>query len=125
MKDFLKDLKARWFFFIRPKLSAPTKIQEEDPIPLTTEESRILFRKALTDSVEGGWRIEIESEFDAVMSKKPTFNWLGSFVGFVILLLIFVPFALFFLVIVIIRGLTRRDITRKIWIDEQGRVQRR
>ena len=125
MKSFLKDLQARWFLFIRPKLSAPTPIQEEPLTPLTPEESRLLFRKALTDSVEGGWKIEIENELDAVLSKKPTFNWFGSLVGFVILLFIYFPFALFLLVVVIIRGVTRRDITRKIWIDELGRVQRR
>lgn len=125
MKNFLKDLQARWFLFIRPKLSAPTPIQEEPLTPLTPEESRLLFRKALTDSVEGGWKIEIENELDAVLSKKPSFNWFGSLVGFVILLFIYFPFALFLLVVVIIRGLTRRDVTRKIWIDEIGRVQRR
>jgi hypothetical protein len=125
MKGFLRDLQARWFFFIRPKLSAPTPIQEEPLMPLTPEESRQLFRKALTDSVEGGWKIEIENELDAVLSKKPSFNWLGSLVGFVILLFIYSPFALFLLVVVIIRGVTRRDVTRKIWIDDKGRVQRR
>jgi hypothetical protein len=125
MSSFFKDLQARWFFFIRPKLSAPTPIQEALLTPLTPEESRQLFRKALTDSVEGGWKIEIENELDAVLSKKPSFNWFGSLVGFVIFLLIYAPLALFFLVVVIIRGVTRRDVTRKIWIDDQGRVQRR
>jgi hypothetical protein len=125
MKGFLKDLQARWFLFIRPKLSAPTPIQEEPVTPLTPEESRLLFRKALTDSVEGGWKIQIENELDAVLSKKPSFNWFGSLVGFVILLFIYFPFALFLLVVVIIRGVTRRDVTRKIWIDDKGRVQRR
>lgn len=125
MKSFLKDLQARWFLFIRPKLSAPTPSQEEPLTPLTPEESRLLFRQALTDAVEGGWKIEIENELDAVLSKKPTFNWFGSLVGFVFLLFIYFPFALFLLVVVIIRGVTRRDVTRKIWIDELGRVQRR
>ena len=125
MKNFLKDIQARWFFFIRPKLSAPTPSQEEPLTKLTPEESRTLFRKALTDSVEGGWKIEIENDLEAVLSKKPTFNWFGSLVGFLILLLIYPPIALFFLVVVIIRGVTRRDVTRKIWIDDTGRVQRR
>ena len=125
MKNFLTDLRARWFLFIRPKLSALPPLQDESLKPLTPEESRLLFRKALTDSVEGGWKIEIENELDAVLSKKPTFNWFGSLVGFVILLFIYFPFALFLLVVVIIRGVTRRDTTRKIWIDDKGQVQRR
>lgn len=125
MKNFLKDLQARWFLFIRPKLSAPTPIQEGPLTPLTPEESRLLFRKALTDAVESGWKIEIENELDAILSKKPSFNWFGSLVGFVILLFIYFPFALFLLVVVIIRGVTRRDVTRKIWIDDNGQVQRR
>ena len=122
MKNFFKAL-SRFPYYA--STSTPTPIQEEPLTPLTPEESRILFRKALTDSVEGGWKIEIENELDAVLSKKPTFNWFGSLVGFVILLLIYFPFALFLLVVVIIRGITRRDVTRKIWVDNQGRVQRR
>jgi hypothetical protein len=122
MKNFFKAL-SRFPYY--SSTSTPAPIQEELTTTLTPEESRVLFRKALTDAVEGGWKIEIENELDAVLSKKPSFNWFGSFVGFVILLLIFVPFALFFLVIVIIRGVTRKDVTRKIWIDDQGLVQRR
>jgi hypothetical protein len=122
MKNFFKAL-SRFPYYA--STSTPTPIQEEPLTPLTPEESRILFRKALTDSVEGGWKIEIENELDAVLSKKPTFNWFGSLVGFVILLFVYFPFALFLLVVVIIRGVTRRDVTRKIWIDDKGQVQRR
>jgi hypothetical protein len=122
MSNFFKALKRFPYY---ASSSTPAPIQEEDLIPLTPEESRVLFRQALTDAVEGGWKIEIENELDAVLSKKPTFNWFGSLVGFVLLIFIYAPFALFFLVVVIIRGVTRRDVTRKIWIDDKGRVQRR
>jgi len=122
VKNFFKAL-AR--FPYNSSSSTPAPIQEEPLTPLKPEESRVLFRQALTDAVEGGWKIEIENELDAVLSKKPTFNWFGSLVGFVILLFIYFPFALFLLVVVIIRGVTRRDVTRKIWIDDKGRVQRR
>ena len=122
MKNFLKAL-SRFPYYA--STSTPALIQEEPLTPFTPEESRILFRKALTDSVEGGWKIEIENDLDAVLSKKPTFNWFGSLVGFVILLFIYFPFALFLLVVVIIRGVTRRDLTHKIWIDDRGQIQRR
>lgn len=92
------------------------------PAP-TPEEARKIFRAALTDYVSNGWRIEIENEFDAVISKKRSFRWFIKLIIFLILLLIFFPLALFYLIIVLIRGLTSRPRTLRIYIDPNGLIQ--
>jgi len=92
------------------------------PLP-TPEEARKIFRYALTDYVSRGWTIEIENEFDAVISRKPQFRWFLKLVVFLILLLIFVPLAIFFLLVVLVRGLTVRPRRLQIYIDPDGQVQ--
>ena len=97
---------------------------DESPLPSPTpEEARKSFREALTDYVSRGWTIEIENEFDAVISRKPQFRWFLKLVVFLILLLIFWPLALFFLLVVLIRGLTARPQRLRIYIDSDGQIQ--
>ena len=93
------------------------------PLPPTPEEARKSFRDALTEYVARGWTIEIENEFDAVISRKPKFRWFLKLVVFLILLLIFWPLALFFLLVVLIRGLTARPQRLRIYIDPDGQIQ--
>jgi hypothetical protein len=93
------------------------------PAPLTPEEARKSFREALTEYVSKGWTIEIENEFDAVISRKPQFRWFLKLVVFLILLLIFFPLAIFFLLVVLVRGLTARPRRLRIFIDPEGKIQ--
>ena len=93
------------------------------PPPLKPEEVRKFFREALTDYVSKGWTIEIENEFDAVISRKPQFRWFLKLVVFLILLLIFFPLAIFFLLVVLVRGLTARPRRLRIYIDPDGQIQ--
>lgn len=92
------------------------------PLP-TPEEARDIFRCALTDYVARGWTIEIENEFDAVISRKPQFRWFLKLVVFLILLLIFFPLAIFFLLVVLVRGITVRPRRLRIYIDPDGQIQ--
>jgi hypothetical protein len=96
---------------------------DESPLRPTPEEARRSFREALTDYVARGWSIEIENEFDAVISRKPQFRWFLKLVIFLILLLLFFPLAIFFLVVVIVRGLTVRPRRLRIYVDPNGEVQ--
>lgn len=89
----------------------------------TPEVARITFREALTDYVARGWTIEIENEFDAVISRKPQFRWFLKLIVFLILLLIFFPLAIFFLLVVLVRGLTARPRRLRIYIDPDGQIQ--
>ena len=93
------------------------------PPPLKPEEARKFFREALTDYVSKGWTIEIENEFDAVISRKPQFRWFVKLVVFLILLLIFFPLAIFFLLVVLVRGLTAKPRRLRIYIDHYGQIQ--
>jgi hypothetical protein len=93
------------------------------PPPLRPEEARKFFREVLTDYVSKGWTIEIENEFDAVISRKPKFRWFVKLVVFLILLLIFFPLAIFFLIVVLVRGLTARPRRLRIYIDPDGQIQ--
>jgi hypothetical protein len=92
------------------------------PLP-RPEEVRKSFREALTDYVAKGWTIEIENEFDAVISRKPKFRWFLKLVVFLILLLIFFPLAIFFLLVVLVRGLTAKPRRLRIYIDPDGQIQ--
>lgn len=89
----------------------------------TPEVARITFREALTDYVARGWTIEIENEFDAVISRRPQFRWFLKLIVFLILLLIFFPLAIFFLLVVLVRGLTARPRRLRIYIDRDGQIQ--
>lgn len=97
-------------------------MDETLPAP-TPEEARKSFREALTDYVAKGWTIEIENEFDAVISRKPQFRWFLKLVNFLLLLLIFFPLAIFYLLVVLVRGLTAKPKTIRFFIDPEGQVQ--
>ena len=124
MDQINKLLKRVWHWFTVPKPSTLV-IENQDslPSPPTAEEARKAFRRALTDSVAEGWTIEIENEYDAVVSKKPRFRWVGKLILFLLLLVFFAPLALFYLIVVIVQGVTAKPQRVRVWIDEGGRVQ--
>jgi hypothetical protein len=93
--------------------------------PPTPEEARKTLRKVVTDYVAGGWNIEIENELDVVLSKKAPFRWIGKLFIFLILLLIFAPLGLFYLIVVIVKGINAKPTRVRVWIDADGRIQQR
>ena len=123
----MKDrLKAAWQWLYVGKPLPPLVDQTGDVLPPPTEkEAQATFRKALTDLVEQGWKIEIENTFDAVLSRKKKPTWIGKLVLFLILLFAFAPLALFYLIIVVIISVNAKPITLRLWIDQEGRIQRR
>jgi len=115
--------------FVMAQVSSPLgeRLQEQDtqaPLP-TAEAARKSFRTALTDCVASGWTLEIENEYDAVLSKKARFYWGGKLIAFLILLFIFAPLALFYLIVVIVRGVSAKPSRLRVWIDEDGLIQQR
>lgn len=118
-------LKAWWKAFGTAKPLPPLVDQEGNILPPPTpEEARKAFRSALTEKVADGWTIEIENELDAVVSKKPTFRWIGKLFLFLLLLLLFAPLAAFYLIIIIVQGVTAKPRRIRILIDGDGRIQR-
>ena len=91
--------------------------------PPSPAQARIDFRYALTSYVADGWSIEIENEFDAVLSRKPKFRWVGKLIIFLILIFIWAPIALFYLIVVIVRGVTAKPSRKRLWVTEDGRIE--
>jgi hypothetical protein len=92
--------------------------------PPSPAQARIDFRYALTEYVRDGWSIEIENELDAVLSRKAKFSWFGKLIIFVILLLVWFPLAFFYLIVVVVRGVTAKPRRIQIWMDEDGRINK-
>ena len=120
---FSKDL---WFRLTVPK-PLPPRVDDLGQIlpPPTPAEAKKILREAVTNYVADGWNIEIENEDNVVLGRKAKFQWVGKLFLFLILLLIFVPFAIFYLIIVIVKGVTAKPVRLHIWVDENGRIQRR
>jgi hypothetical protein len=117
-------IKGSYSRFRASSSMTPFPDKNSSPLPAPTpEEVRKSFRETLTDYVAGGWTIEIENEFDAVISKKPKFQWFLKLIIFLFLLLVFAPLAVFYLLVVLIRGLTARPRRIRIWVDPDGKVQ--
>ena len=106
------------------RLQAQDSQEPKQPRP-TAEDARKAFRTALTDCVAGGWTLEIENESEAVLSKKESFRWVGKLIIFLLLVFIFAPLALFYLIVIIVRGVSAKPIRLRVWIDEEGLIQQR
>jgi hypothetical protein len=118
------DIWARIYYFPRrPPLQVEQIEPDAPPKELSPEERRAKFRSALTDRVSAGWHLEIENEFDAVISRKKDFNWIGSFLLFILLFFIFAPIAFFYLIVLVIVKITARPKTVRIWIDIFGDIK--
>jgi hypothetical protein len=117
--------KKLWVQLTVAKPLPPLMDELGQPLPAPTpEERRKRFRTEITEYVASGWSIEIENEFDAVLSKKGKFTWVGKLITFLILLLVFAPIALFYLIVVVIKGVSAKPARLRLWIDEDGRIKR-
>jgi hypothetical protein len=122
----LKAIRDLWVRWGTPD-PLPPLLDENGDLrpPPSPAQARTDFREALTDYVRDGWSIEIENEFDAVLSRKAKFSWVGKLIIFLILLIIFAPLAFFYLIVVIVKGVTARPLRIQLWIDEDGRINKK
>ena len=107
-----------------PDSQSPSDKYGQPSQPLTLEQRKQILRDFLTKQVAQGWTIEIENEFDVVLGRKRKFNWGFKLIIFLILLLIFVPLALFYLVVVIIRGVTAKPVRRHYRVNDIGVISK-
>jgi hypothetical protein len=87
-----------------------------DENPVSEERAKENLRKVVAELVERGWRIEMQNTFDAILSKKPGFNWIFHLILLLVLAVIFPPLALFWLFVMVILAVTRKPSTKKVWV---------
>jgi len=119
---FSKDL---WFRFTVPK-PLPARVDDLGQVlpPPSPEEAKKILREAVTNYVADGWNIEIENEFEVVLGRKAKFQWIGKLLIFLILLVLFAPIGLFYLIVVIVKGVTAKPARLRLSVDAEGRIQR-
>lgn len=102
---------------------AQKEASEIHKVEISIEDRKKIFRSFLTTRVSEGWSIEIENEYDAVLSRKSGFRWFGKLILFLILLLLFAPLALFYLIVIIVRGVTAKPSRMHFAVDKFGDIQ--
>ena len=102
------------------------RIEEEKLARETNPVSEEIAKKALTvaiaQKVERGWRIEMQNEFDAIISKRREFNWILHILLVILFLFMFAPLAIFWLFVMVIIAVTRKRITRRVWVEKNGHI---
>ena len=120
IQDLLKKIKL---LSSKLPIAQDSEKVNEAQIELSPEERKSRFRRYLTILVGEGWHIEIENEFNAVLRFKTRSGFFIAFIIFVILLLIFGPLALFYLVYVIVTRIRGKQKLHKVWIDIYGNIK--
>jgi len=129
MDGLLKKLGASlqdiWFRLTVPKPLPPLLDDQGQLLPAPTpDEAKKMLRAAITNYVADGWNVEIENDFEVVLGRKAKFHWVGKLIIFLLLLLLFAPIGIFYLIVVIIKGVTAKPVRMRLWIDNEGRLQR-
>jgi hypothetical protein len=108
-----------WFEFSTPKADKdlPTSTPKAD---ITAEEGKRILRSELVRRAEKGWKIEIENDTDAVVSKKGSIAWILHIFIILILLVVFPLLAFFWLIIMVILAVTKKPRTMRIWVEKDG-----
>jgi hypothetical protein len=122
---FFSIAKDLWFRLTVPKPLPPLLDEQGQPLPPPTpEEAKKTLRAVITNYVADGWNIEIENDFEVVLGRKAKFHWVGKLIIFLLLLLLFAPIGIFYLIVVTIKGVTAKPARIRVWIDADGRIQR-
>jgi hypothetical protein len=125
MEKFASLLQDLWSRFTVPKPLPPMVDEQGQPLPPPTpEEAKKTLRAEITNYVADGWNIEIENDLEVVLGRKAKFHWVGKLIIFLLLLLLFAPIGIFYLIVVIIKGVTAKPVRLRLWIDNEGRLQR-
>ncbi len=124
-EKFVSFMQKLWFRFTVPKPLPPLVDDHGQPLPPPTpEEAKKTLRAVITNYVADGWNIEIENNLEVVLGRKAKFHWVGKLIIFLLLLLLFAPIGIFYLIVVIVKGVTAKPARIRVWIDADGRVQR-
>jgi hypothetical protein len=87
------------------------------------KKAKDLIKATLVNEVANGWHIEIENGYEAVLSKKKPFNWIPHLVVILLGIFLFIPLAIFWPLVMIVVAVSRGTSTKRIWIDDEGKLQ--
>jgi len=87
------------------------------------KKAKELIKSTLVNEVANGWHIEIENGYEAVLSKKKPFNWIPHLVVILLGIFLFIPLAIFWPLVMIVVAVSRGTSTKRIWIDDEGKLQ--
>jgi len=102
------------------RIESEQEARNANPVP--EDQAKKNLRAIVTKLVERGWRIEILNDFDAVLSTKRQFNWILHGFLLIVFLFIFPLLALLWLVVMVILAVTRRPLTKRVWVEKNGEV---
>ena len=130
MKDIFRQARGwikrqiEWIDFSQKMYNKRIAAEREyrDSNPVTEEKAKENLRAVVAKLVERGWQIEMTNEFDAILSKKQSFNWILHLLILLILLVIFPLLALFWLFVMVILAVTRKRTTKRVWVEKNGEV---
>ena len=87
------------------------------------KKAKELIKSTLVNEVANGWHIEIENGYEAVLSKKKPFNWIPHLVVILLGIFLFIPLAIFWPLVMIVAAVSRGTNTKRVWIDDEGKLQ--
>jgi len=87
------------------------------------KKAKNLIKSTLVNEVANGWHIEIENGYEAVLSKKKPFNWIPHLVVILLGIFLFIPLAIFWPLVMIVVAVSRGTQTKRIWVDDEGKLQ--
>ena len=90
--------------------------------PVSDQIAKKALTLAIAHKVERGWRIEMQNEFDAILSKRRDFNWILHILLVLLFLVLFAPLALLWLFVMVILAVTRKRVTSRVWVEKNGEV---
>ena len=86
------------------------------------KKAKELIKSTLVNEVANGWHIEIENGYEAVLSKKKPFNWIPHLVVILLGIFLFIPLAIFWPLVMIVVAVSRGTSTKRIWVDDEGKL---
>lgn len=121
--DWLKR-QIEWIDFSQKRYNKRISEEREyrNSHPVSVQQSKENLRAAVAKLVERGWRIEMQNEFDVILSKRQGFNWVFHLILILILVVIFAPLALFWLFVMVILAVTKRRSTKRVRVEKNGDV---
>jgi hypothetical protein len=130
MKDFIGKAvewikrQIEWLDFSQKMYNKRIATEREyrDSNPVTEEKAKENLKVIVAKLVERGWHIEMNNEFDAILSKKQSFNWILHLILLLVFVVVFPPLALFWLFVMVILAVTRRRSTKRVWVEKNGEV---